>query len=50
MINKMKIINKIIIFWAVIIFVFAACVQKKNTINTAGSTTILPIVQAAAEA
>ena len=32
------------------LLLFLACTQKTNTINTAGSTTVLPIVQAAAEA
>ena len=40
-----------ILFLAVsaVILLISACAQKPNTINTAGSTTVLPIVQAAAE-
>jgi phosphate transport system substrate-binding protein len=33
----------------VVLNVVIACTQKQSTINTAGSTTVLPIVQAAAE-
>ncbi|MDO9578127.1 MAG: PstS family phosphate ABC transporter substrate-binding protein [Candidatus Cloacimonadales bacterium] len=33
-----------------VLLLISACTQKSNTINTAGSTTALPIVQAAAEA
>jgi phosphate transport system substrate-binding protein len=39
----------LLIIGCVMLNLIAACVQKTNRINTAGSTTVLPIVQAAAE-
>ena len=39
----------LLIIGCVMLNFIAACVQKTNRINTAGSTTVLPIVQAAAE-
>lgn len=48
MITKKRLI--LILTGLAVLVLILACTQKTNTINTAGSTTVLPIVQAAAEA